>query len=76
MIRRAHLGFSLHPLARAVALATAPFATLASAQEEQSVRLEEVLVTATKREVNMQDVAQSIQAFNNKLVNFPGQIIM
>jgi iron complex outermembrane recepter protein len=58
--------FKLNPLARAIALATAtaPVAAYAQGQEHDAPVLEEVIVTATKREVNMQDVAQSVQAFN------------
>ena len=36
------------------------------AQESSNVALEEIIVTATKREVNLQDVGQSIMALSNQ----------
>ena len=66
-------GFTLHPLARAIAMATASMPALAAAQtadqtEQEAGMLEEVIVTATKREVNMQDLPMSIEAFNNEQI--------
>ncbi|KZX54928.1 hypothetical protein A3709_07905 [Halioglobus sp. HI00S01] len=63
--------YKLHPLARAIALATAtaPAATLVFGQEAQTPALEEVIVTATKREVNMQDLAQSVQTFSAEQIS-------
>lgn len=55
--------FVLKPLAAAVLTALSP-ATPALAQEAKPVGLEEVVVTATRRELNLQDVAQSITAFS------------
>ncbi|MDE0419376.1 MAG: TonB-dependent receptor [Gammaproteobacteria bacterium] len=58
--------FRLKPLAVAIIAAHSPLALVAQEQteEEESGRtIEEVIVTATKREANMQDVAQSITAF-------------
>lgn len=55
--------FAITPLAAAVVAALYP-AMPAIAQEE-SAGLEEIIVTATRRELNMQDVAQSITAFSN-----------
>ncbi|MCW8871828.1 MAG: hypothetical protein OQK01_04325, partial [Xanthomonadales bacterium] len=69
-------GFSLHPLARAIALATATTPALAAAQmaeeEQRPGALEEVIVTATKRSVNMQDLPMSIEAFNNDQIKAMG----
>ena len=58
--------FRLKPLAIAVMAVHSPLAANAQEQTEQeevSRTIEEVIVTATKREANMQDVAQSITAF-------------
>ena len=58
--------FRLKPLAIAVIAAHSPLAAFAQEQtdeEETGRTIEEVIVTATKREANMQDVAQSITAF-------------
>ena len=58
--------FRLKPLAIAVIAVHSPLAVVAQEQteEEDTGRtIEEVIVTATKREANMQDVAQSITAF-------------
>ena len=35
------------------------------AQESNNAALEEIIVTATKRELNLQDVGQSIMALSN-----------
>ena len=60
---------AFNPLGRAIALASISslFVAQAAAQEgsDQGARLEEVIVTATKRELNMQDLGQSIQAFDS-----------
>ena len=60
-------GFRLKPLAVAIMVAHAPLAVLAQEPtpevDEQGRVIEEVIVTATKREANMQDLAQSITAF-------------
>ena len=62
--------FSLHPLARAIALTSASSLLInqALAQEdaEDKLQIEEVIVTATKRSVDMQDLPQSIQAFSTE----------
>jgi len=70
-------GFTLHPLARAIAMATASMPALAAAQtadqtEQEAGMLEEVIVTATKREVNMQDLPMSIEAFNTEQIQKMG----
>ena len=70
-------GFTLHPLARAIAMATASMPALAAAQtadqtEQEAGMLEEVIVTATKREVNMQDLPMSIEAFSNEQIQKMG----
>ena len=54
----------LSPLAAAVVAAI--HGPAASAQAEDERRIEEVIVTATKREADMQDVAQSITAFTTE----------
>ena len=64
-------GFSMRPIARAIALATATTPALAVAQTAEETQeatgvLEEVIVTATKRAVNMQDLPMSIEAFNTE----------
>jgi len=74
-------GFNLHPLARAIALATASMPALAAAQsaneaEQQPGSLEEVIVTATKRSMNMQDIAQSIEAFDTEQIDKMGLLNM
>ena len=59
--------FRLKPLAVAIMVAHAPLAVLAQEPTQevdaQGRTIEEVIVTATKREANMQDLAQSITAF-------------
>jgi len=58
------------PLAQAVAIAIATMSvgTIAVAQETESP-FEEIIVTATKREMNLQDVPQSIQAFSTEQID-------
>ena len=61
--------FQLKPLAVAIMAVHTPLAVVAQeqAEEEDSGRtIEEVIVTATKREANLQDVAQSITAFTTE----------
>lgn len=70
-------GFTLRPLARAIALATATTPALVAAQtadqtEQGAGALEEVIVTATKREVNMQDLPMSIEAFSGEQIETMG----
>ena len=59
--------FRLKPLAVAIMVAHAPLAVLAQEPTQevdaQGRTIEEVIVTATKREANMQGLAQSITAF-------------
>jgi len=53
-------------VAAAVASAlTVPFTQTAMSQESTAVALEEIIVTATKRELNLQEVSQSIMALSN-----------
>ena len=61
--------FALKPIAKAIAVATAAgtYGPLSIAAETQGV-IEEIIVTATKREMDMQDVPQSIQAFNEEQI--------
>ncbi|NOR36318.1 MAG: TonB-dependent receptor plug domain-containing protein, partial [Woeseiaceae bacterium] len=58
------------PLAQAVAIAIATMSvgTFAVAQETADP-FEEIIVTATKREMNLQDVPQSIQAFSTDQID-------
>jgi iron complex outermembrane receptor protein len=58
------------PLAQAVAIAIATMSvgTFAVAQETEGP-FEEIIVTATKREMNLQDVPQSIQAFSTDQID-------
>ena len=58
------------PLAQAVAIAIATMSvgTIAVAQETEGP-FEEIIVTATKRELNLQDVPQSIQAFSTEQID-------
>ena len=66
--------FKLRPLNRAIALITLTSIASVNALSQEnsgnessdSVRLEEIIVTATKREENMQDLPQSIQAFGTE----------
>jgi len=54
-------GIALTPLAAAVSAALSPIGTV-QAQEDDSLALEEIIVTATKREQNLQEIPASIQA--------------
>jgi outer membrane receptor protein involved in Fe transport len=66
--------FKLLPLNRAIALVTLTSIASANVISQESsdnelldpARLEEIIVTATKREENMQDLPQSIQAFSTE----------
>jgi iron complex outermembrane receptor protein len=74
-------GFSMRPIARAIALATATTPALAMAQsteetQEAAGALEEVIVTATKRAVNMQDLPMSIEAFGTEQMEKIGMLNM
>ena len=53
----------LSPLAAAILVASNPAASFAA--EENPIAIEEVIVTATKRETNLQDVPHSITALTN-----------
>lgn len=59
--------FIMTPLAAGVIAALNPSSpALAQESEENSRSLDEITVTATRRELNLQDVAQSITAFSNQ----------
>ena len=66
--------FKLRPLNRAIAILTLTSVASVNALSQEnsdnessdSARLEEIIVTATKREENMQDLPQSIQAFGTE----------
>lgn len=55
--------YRMSPLAAAVLAALYPLGPVVAQQGEERGVLEEVVVTATRREVNLQDVAHSITAF-------------
>ncbi|MDX1516992.1 MAG: TonB-dependent receptor [Woeseiaceae bacterium] len=57
--------FAMTPLTAAVVAALNPLAA-AQAQDDAGLRIEEIVVTATKRELNMQDLGQSITAITNE----------
>ena len=58
--------FVMTPLAAGVVAALNPASpALAQESDENSKALEEITVTATRRELSLQDVAQSITAFSN-----------
>ncbi len=62
---RSRREFPTTPLAAAIVTALYPAsATLAQRAEGDRGRLEEIVVTATRRELNLQEVAQSITAFS------------
>lgn len=68
-------GLSLHALARAIALATASTPAMALAQDDSESgdgALEVVIVTATKRAANMQDLPMSIESFNTEQIQKMG----
>jgi outer membrane receptor protein involved in Fe transport len=71
----------MRPIARAIALATATTPALAMAQSTEETQqaagaLEEVIVTATKRAVNMQDLPMSIEAFGTEQMEKMGMLNM
>jgi outer membrane receptor protein involved in Fe transport len=55
--------FVLTPLAAAVVVALSP-AGPALGQDDEAARIDEILVTGTKREMNLQDIAQSIDVLS------------
>ena len=60
-------------VAAAVASAlTVPFTQTAMSQESTAVALEEIIVTATKRELDLQEVSQSIMALSNEDIDKMG----
>jgi len=56
--------FVMTPLAAAVVAALNPATTALAQDDDENFGIEEIIVTATKRSVNIQDVAQSITAFS------------
>ena len=63
---------ALTPLAAAVSAALAPAG--AQAQEDQGPALEEIVVTATKREENLQEIPASIQAIPQAVLEKMGAL--
>ena len=64
---RAHSPNKIHtltPLTAAVIVALSP--TLPVLAQEEATRLEEIIVTATKREINLQDVPHNIAVLSNE----------
>ena len=59
--------YAMTPLAAGVIAALNPSSpAVAQESEENSRALDEITVTATRRELNLQDVGQSITAFSNE----------
>ena len=56
--------YALTPLAAAIIAALNPVTPALAQEDEQGTGLEEIIVTATRREINLQDVPQSITAFS------------
>ena len=54
--------YVLTPIAGAVAAALCPAHQAAAQADDDEVGLDEIIVTATKREVNIQDIPASVQA--------------
>ncbi len=63
--------FKLSPVAAAVVAALQPAGT-ALAQDNDEFVIDEIIVTATKREMNIQDLAQSISALTNEDIERQG----
>jgi iron complex outermembrane receptor protein len=77
-MKKPSAGLRLRPIARGVAIATAGVTTSVGSALAQDgpVTLDEIIVTATKREMNMQDVPQSIQAFATEEIEKLGLVNM
>jgi len=58
--------YALTPIASAVAAALCPAHQAAAQDYDDSVGLEEIIVTATKRDVNIQDIPASVQAITQE----------
>ena len=56
--------YSTSPLTAAILVALYPSLTLAQRATSDRSGLEEIVVTATRREINLQDVGQSVRAFS------------
>jgi len=67
--------FVMTPLAAAIVVALSP-AGPALAQEVDAARIDEIIVTATRRELNLQDVAQSITALSASDIEEMGIVTM
>ncbi|MEE3236552.1 MAG: TonB-dependent receptor [Pseudomonadota bacterium] len=57
--------YAMQPLAAAVVAALSPGGAAVAQEEDDGVRLEEVIVTATKREINLQDVPHNINVLSS-----------
>ena len=60
--------FRVTPLAIAIASVLYPAAATLAAQDSGNDTLEEVIVTATRREENLQDVPQSVTALSTEFI--------
>lgn len=58
--------YAMQPIAAAVVAALSPGAAVAQNQGDDDLRIEEIVVTATKREMNMQDLGQAITAISTE----------
>ncbi len=67
-------GIALTPLAAAVSAALVPAATAHAQDEDSTVALEEIIVTATKRERNLQEIPASIQAIPQVMLEKMGAL--
>ena len=66
-------GFAITPLAAAISAALAP-ATAVQAQEDGVAALEEIIVTARKREEHLQDIPADVQAISEAMLQKIGAI--
>lgn len=65
-IPKARRTYAMTPLAAAIVAALNPVNPVLAQEEEPNQGLEEIVVTATRRETSLQDVAQSVTAFSTE----------
>jgi len=68
--------FAMTPLAAAVVAAMSPGSAALAQDDDENIGIEEIIVTATKRSLNLQDVAQSITAFSTAEISRRGLLDM